>query len=142
MRSQTPKINLDLLNKTQHKINQHEIKFFVKKALLNFLPQAKSIYLGIFFVDLETITKLNAKFRQKPCSGTVLSFPQDEPLKKGKKSGTIVLGDIFLCPAKIEQRSEEIYFYLWHGLLHLLGLNHEQMQKYNSLWKKMRKSQQ
>jgi len=139
VKRQTPKIYLDLID-TPKKIDRKKIRILIKKILFYFLPEAKAVYLSIFFVNEKEITYLNKKFRKKPCTKTVLSFPQDEPLKKKRINERIVLGDIFLSFPKTNSHSREIYFYLWHGLLHLLGLSHREMEKYNGLWEKLKKS--
>ncbi len=135
-------MRIDFINHTSYPLSEHKIELrkFVKKALKHFLPHAKTIYLSIFIVGEHEIVRLNQKYRKKPCSGTVLSFPQDEPLKKRSQSERIVLGDIFLCPENIKQTQKPLLFYLWHGLLHLLGLTHKEMEKYTDVWEKMEKS--
>jgi probable rRNA maturation factor len=91
--------------------------------------------LSISFVDDNTIKQLNNSYLQRNNSTNVLSFS----LQEGK-FGNInpnILGDIIIS-AETAQRdaaigdlslSEEIYFLIIHGLLHLLGYNHENTTK-------------
>jgi probable rRNA maturation factor len=91
--------------------------------------------LSISFVDDNTIQQLNKNYLKRDNSTNVLSFS----LQEGK-FGNInpnILGDIIIS-AETAQRdaaigdlslSEEIYFLIIHGLLHLLGYNHENTTK-------------
>ena len=78
------------------------------------------------------IRKLNQKFRNIDQATDVLSFPQDvdeEPIAPGE----IILGDIAvsLDTAQVQAKEhgltleEEIILLLIHGILHLLGYDHE-----------------
>jgi len=121
--------------------NAQRKKFYLKKRLLNdtkrilkkFFKNSKIFYLSVFLVSSSKIKNLNKKYRKINKSTTVLSFPQDEPLKNKKNDEKIVLGDIFLCPKEIRKREEKIDFFFKHGLLHLLGLSHKDMEKYEDL---------
>jgi probable rRNA maturation factor len=89
----------------------------------------------VCFVEDREIARLNRKFRGKPKPTDVLSFPasgtgaSDFPHENGKK----VLGDIAISPqaarrnAKRFERSldEEIRILILHGVLHLVGYDHE-----------------
>ena len=76
-----------------------------------------------------TMQKLNATYRGKDQPTDVLSFPAPKPfLKQG------VLGELVICrPVLIRQAREqghsearELDILLVHGLLHLLGWDHEE----------------
>jgi probable rRNA maturation factor len=91
--------------------------------------------LSISFVDDKTIQQLNKSYLQRDSSTNVLSFS----LQEGEYSNINpnILGDIIIS-AQTAQRdadigdlslSEEIDFLIIHGLLHLLGFNHENTTK-------------
>jgi len=142
------KINLqfELINQTKYNLKKRLFLPLAKNILDKMLSQSlkdKEIHLNLFLVSAKRIKELNKKFRQKNSTTTILSFPQDEPLKNKPLSEIIVLGDIFLCPQTIRQKNKDkkaIYFFFWHGLLHLLGLNHKQMPKYQKIWKRIKKT--
>ncbi len=75
-------------------------------------------HLAVSFVDEEHITDLNAEHRDKPEPTDVLSFPVDEA---GESFGPRELGDVIICPAHTEDLEEAVV----HGILHLVGMDHE-----------------
>ena len=116
-------------NQTKIKIQRRNVRSTVR-TLLNIMDCANK-ELSISFVDDKTIQELNKIYLQKNKPTNVLSFS----LQEGKY-GNInpdILGDIIIS-AETAQRdadignlslSEEIVFLIIHGLLHLLGFNHE-----------------
>jgi probable rRNA maturation factor len=120
LRNDHPQINID-----SEDINK---KIGVVMKNLSCLNQEVSILLT---VD-EVIRKLNQKFRNIDQATDVLSFPQDvdeDPITPGE----IILGDIAvsLDTAQAQAKKhgltfeEEIILLLIHGILHLLGYDHE-----------------
>lgn len=127
-------MNIQIENKqTKIKIQRRKIRSTVR-TLLNIMDCADK-ELSISFVDDNTIQQLNKNYLKRDNSTNVLSFS----LQEGK-FGNInpnILGDIIIS-AETAQRdaavgdlslSEEIYFLIIHGLLHLLGYNHENTTK-------------
>ena len=85
---------------------------------------------SITFVDEDEIRALNRDYRNKDTVTDVLSFPINSELAMGPSTS---LGDIAIC-IKIAQKQAEEYghsferelaFLVTHGMLHLLGYNHE-----------------
>ncbi|NLV62778.1 MAG: rRNA maturation RNase YbeY [Clostridiaceae bacterium] len=97
---------------------------------------------SILLVENEEIQRINREYRNKDCVTDVLSFPMLE-MKDGKfavkpdeldmEDGKLFLGDIVVSvPKAIEQANEyghenerELAFLTLHGLMHLLGYDHE-----------------
>ena len=86
--------------------------------------------LSIAFADDETVREYNRDYRGKDKATNVLSFPQDpEP----GPDGTIVLGDILLARETCVREATELGLTFSdhlshlsvHGVLHLLGYDHE-----------------
>ena len=88
--------------------------------------------IGILLMGDDDIRQLNKKFRDYDEATDVLSFPQnsdeDPPIP-----GEMILGDIAISldKAKIQAKEhglklkEELILLLIHGILHLLGYDHE-----------------
>ncbi|MET3560079.1 putative rRNA maturation factor [Bartonella japonica] len=87
--------------------------------------------ISLLFTDDEHMTQINAQWRGKNKPTNVLSFPAF-PLKAGDPPGPM-LGDIIIARETVilEARKEgkpfqdHLTHIIVHGLLHLLGYNHE-----------------
>jgi probable rRNA maturation factor len=75
-------------------------------------------HLAVAFVDAEEIAALNAQHRGKQGPTDVLSFPVDGT---GPVQGARELGDVVICP----ERTEDLIEAVVHGVLHLVGMDHE-----------------
>jgi probable rRNA maturation factor len=75
-------------------------------------------HVAVSFVEPEAIAALNADHRGKPGPTDVLSFPIDGA---GPVHGARELGDVVICPAHTEDLAEAVV----HGVLHLVGMDHE-----------------
>jgi probable rRNA maturation factor len=76
-------------------------------------------HVAVSFVDAAEIAALNAEHRAKAGPTDVLSFPVDgdEPIAAGLRE----LGDVVICPEHTEDLPEAVV----HGVLHLVGMDHE-----------------
>jgi len=105
--------------------------------------------LSVILVDETTITAHNKQFLAREGPTDVLSFPiEDEPVLAGRmpdNGGTgpgshtreeempLLLGDVIICPEVAFRNApdhagtyeEELALLLVHGILHLLGMDHE-----------------
>lgn len=89
--------------------------------------------LSLAIVGNTEIRKLNAKYRQRDYPTDVLSFPSDTVLPTGRR----VLGDVIISVDKAQEQAEErgrtlheeVVTLLIHGILHLLGYDHERSAK-------------
>ncbi len=108
-----------------------------------FLPEDAEV--EVSFADLDEIHELNKDTRGVDNPTDVLSFQnipdiklpliaEDYPYDLNCDDGSVMLGEIFICEQKaIEQAAEyghsaerEIGYLFCHGLLHLLGFDHEE----------------
>ena len=106
-------------------LNQAE-KMLQKQKNLNsdLLCQLKK-NLNIVFVSKKEISRLNQQFRKKNKFSDILSFAPTEDA---------MLGELILCWPVIYEKtqagagslSEQLCWLVLHGLLHLLGFEHEQ----------------
>ncbi len=125
-------------------INKKDIYTWIKKIFKELYIDKSSC--SIIFVTIDKILKLNKEYLKKNYPTDVLSFSQIE----GEKSNFSVynfLGDIVICiPYVIENLDksnnsikDEIFFLILHGILHLLGYDHEKNKnnKMNNLQNKI-----
>jgi len=107
--------------------------------------------LSVLFVDEETIAALNERFLGKKGPTDVLAFPIDEedaaPGRAPDNGGTgpgweppdggtlpTMIGDVVICPEVAHKNApghsgsyeDELALLLVHGILHLLGMDHEE----------------
>ncbi len=108
-------------------------KKFVKEIADKILQELNldNVELSISLVDNETIQNINREWRGKDKPTDVLSFPLDENAPSGYKYR--VLGDVVISLPYAKKQAEEIGLsykeeilrLLIHGILHLLGYDHE-----------------
>lgn len=124
----------------QGALTDAEVRQLVKKILTQFKSLNKT--LSIQFVGEKRIRELNKKYRGIDKATDVLSF--------GLEEGTD-LGDIFICYSQIKKQAkiyqvemkEEAARMITHGVLHLLGFDHQKKadeKKMFSLQEKLIKS--
>ena len=101
---------------------------------LNTLNVNNAIF-SIIFVTPEEIQKLNSEYRKIDRVTDVISFPLEDD--EDKILDLRILGDIYICIDKmLEQAKEyghsnkrELSFLTVHGLLHLLGYDHQTVEE-------------
>jgi probable rRNA maturation factor len=91
--------------------------------------------LSVSFVDDREMADLHRRFADEEGPTDVLSFPLDE----GDRDGTWVLGDVVIAPAVAarnhpEDPAAELRLLLVHGILHLLGYDHEHDEERALMW--------
>ena len=119
------------------KIDKRKIRIRVTKLLE--LLDCGDKEISITFVDDETIQCINQQYLSKDRPTNVISFS----LQEGEfgDMNPEILGDIVISVDTARQDAEnghfsfdeEILFLIIHGLLHLLGYNHENTSKGNTL---------
>ncbi|MFA5927336.1 MAG: rRNA maturation RNase YbeY [Patescibacteria group bacterium] len=102
------------------KIEEQELGASLEQYLHS-LGVTKKVLIEIGFVRSDTIHKLNKQHRNIDKPTDVLSFPQaDVPAGEVR-----FLGSIIICPKIVRDKEEEMDDVIKHGLLHLLGFDHE-----------------
>ena len=121
-------MNIEILNQTKHRIPRSyimnwllfvELQLVKKKKIKK--NQIKEV--NIVFVSKKKIKSLNSNYRGKNKPTDVLSFSGGEGL----------LGELVLCPEICKTQAhennqsfrDEVAYLVLHGLLHLLGYEHE-----------------
>lgn len=88
--------------------------------------------LSLSFVDEPEIEDLHVRYMDEPGPTDVLSFAQDDD---------DLLGDVVICPAVAARNNPadptgELRLLLVHGILHLLGHDHEAPDEKAAMWAK------
>ncbi len=89
--------------------------------------------IGLSFVTPEEIRRLNCEYRAKDEVTDVLSFTYGTDWQKMSNDQPIILGDIVICVKRAQEQAaeyghsfeREMSFLTAHGLMHLLGYDHE-----------------
>jgi probable rRNA maturation factor len=98
--------------------------------VLAVLGPAGEVELGITFVNDAAIRDLNRRFRSKDRATDVLSFPMEEEELLENGTRVLLLGDVVIslptaaCRAEADLTAEVVRLVV-HGVLHLLGYDHE-----------------
>ena len=97
------------------------------------------IGLSIALIGLARMKEINKKYRGEKKATDVLSFSEEElPDKKTRAKHAVKdLGEIIICPQEVKKNTKrfnsnfrkELTKVLIHGILHLLGYNHEKSRK-------------
>jgi probable rRNA maturation factor len=135
----------------QVRVSIHELELFLSRALR--LVRLPAGAIGVCFVTNVQIARWNRAYRGKKSPTDVLSFPANAPQRARRKSKSRAkpgaaptrrasrpsesldsyLGDIAIAPAVARKNarrfgrafSDEMRILILHGILHLLGYDHE-----------------
>ena len=115
-------IEVEIENHSGWRVDEPAAAAAVRSALAAEGVQSGEV--GVAFVDERRIAELNAEHRGKPSPTDVLSFPIDGRalLPDGVPRQ---LGDLVVCPAVASAEGTPIATLLVHGVLHLVGYDHE-----------------
>ena len=88
----------------------------------------KNKELILVFLDTKTAKKLNQQFRGRDYATDVLSFDPIDPQS---------LGELVICPQVLKKQAKEhgisfeleLGYMVLHGVLHLLGFDHEENEQ-------------
>lgn len=105
----------------------------------------QQIAISLVFLTAEEIEDLNAQYRGLPEPTDVLSFPLWEEEGNFSPSSNwqmLELGDIVVCPSVVSSNAaekgipfeEELALVIIHGLLHLVGYDHDTPEKEKHMW--------
>ena len=89
------------------------------------------------FVDQDEIAGLHERFMDEPGPTDVLSFPLDDV----DENGVRLLGDVVVAPTEAARNNPsdpaaELRLLLVHGILHLLGYDHEDADERTRMWER------
>ena len=100
------------------------------ESILLFL-ECENQELSVLLADDKKIRTLNKQYRGQDLATDVLSFPQNE--EEENKPNSHLMGDVVISTVTAKRQAaehgltleEEIVLLLIHGILHLLGFDHE-----------------
>ena len=130
-------IEIDFTSKFDEFSNYEKKYLDITKVTLEHLGLDFSPVISISFVDNKYIHKINKKYRDVDRETDVISFAfldDDENRDHTLHSkGVVPLGDIYISVDKAKEQAEnyghslerELSFLYVHGLLHLLGYDHQ-----------------
>lgn len=119
-----------IINETNSDIKElDEVKKFIEFALD--YQNIKNAIFNIIIVDENKIQELNKNYRNKDAVTDVISFALEDD-DTFVSNDFRVLGDIYICLKRAEDQAtqyghsflRELSFLAIHGLLHLLGYDH------------------
>ena len=128
-------MSIDVLNESGFALDEMELIACAKYVMgeMKVHPRAD---LCLKLVEEPAMEVLHVQWMDLPGPTDVMSFPMDElrPGRDGQEPTEGVLGDIVLCPSVAARQAvdaghataEELLLLVTHGILHLLGYDHEE----------------
>lgn len=133
---------IGIFNETSKEIKELEkvndlLEFAIKREALD------NLEFNVIIIDNDRIKELNRKYREINKETDVISFALED-VKDIKYENYRLLGDIYISIDKVYEQAEsyehsvlrELSFLSIHGLLHLLGYNHELKEEEEVMFKK------
>ncbi len=129
-----------MINDTYGYNDYEYLKEVVKETLEH--ENATDAILSIIFVDEKEIQQINREYRNKDRITDVISFALEDNASFLPEE-VRVLGDIYICIPRMKEQANayghsekrELSFLTVHGLLHLLGYDHEQKEEEEVMFK-------
>lgn len=140
----------DVIDKTR-KMLEFYIEHLGSESCLND-KEYDLITLDIVFTDSEKTHELNREYREKDYPADIITFAifaDDE--NSFIFDGDINLGEIVIALDKViegvnrdisfsKNKEQELFFLISHGLMHLLGFDHQSEEEYNFVIGEQRKA--
>ena len=142
-------IDLALLTKNTSKMVEFflEQKEYTNKSCLTEYDY-KLLYFDIVLCNNETIHRINNEYREKDCPTDVITFAMFADSPKEERfifDDEINLGEIIISLDKTLEQSkdqkhhqhtfeEELNFLIAHGILHLMGYDHQTEDLLEQMW--------
>lgn len=114
-------------------MDQEELAALARETLLG--EGYPHVELSVSLVTRDEMAALHERYMGEAGPTDVLSFLQDDELHPDGEPR--MLGDVVLCPAVAAERSHldaEVRLLLVHGILHLLGYDHESEEDRAEMW--------
>lgn len=131
---------IEINNLTESKVNEGLIKKTIEHILRS-EGFSRTAGVSVAFLGPGRMRKLNKAFLRKNRATDVLSFAESKvsfgKFKIGPLERIQGLGEIVICPREVKKNAKrvgaglekEILRVVVHGVLHLIGYNHEKQEK-------------
>lgn len=95
--------------------------------------------LSVSFVSADEIADLHVRYMSEEGPTDVLSFRMDDDEYDGDEAGPRLIGDVVIAPSEAARNNPkdvpgELRLLLVHGILHLLGHDHEEDEERARMW--------
>src|SRR3989344_2089277 len=125
-------VNVPIFVESRYKVIRKKIRLLASN-LLDKKGVSGNVEVSIAIVGDRKMRELSKKYKGEDKTRNVLSFPQSEGEATQNPSDTLMLGDVVISyPEVIREASKEevlvddkISELVEHGIMHLLGINHE-----------------
>lgn len=120
---------IDITNLTSHKVRGKELQNFARRVIRE-LKTKRLVDLSVVIASPSRLASLNAIYRHRQGSTDILSFPLSE--KEEGFGGEIYIN--WQDAAKLARQQKKtthqaLKYLLIHGILHLVGYDHEGVDK-------------
>ena len=116
-------------NRQESPVDEATLAALAERTLVS--EGRRGVELSLSFVGEEEMADLHVRYMDEPGPTDVLSFPMDE---EG------LIGDVVVCPAEAARNNTdvaaELRLLVVHGVLHLLGYDHEADDDRRAMWAK------
>ncbi|QHX36815.1 rRNA maturation RNase YbeY [Spiroplasma sp. BIUS-1] len=128
------KDSLEFNYETKEDLKEYEILFSkLLTSAKEVLEIGKTLSLSVNFIDEVKSREINNEYRKKDYVGDVISFPIDDDFGIYDQLEFKEIGDIFITFSEAKNKAakynhdikEEMAWLFIHGLLHILGYDHE-----------------
>lgn len=146
-------MSVEILNESSIDVDELAL-VQVARHVLDQMGVSPLAELSVMLADVEHMTELHVKWMDEPGPTDVMAFPMDELDLRGSRGaghaheerpdehGPAMLGDVILCPAVAERQAvdaghstdEELQLLTTHGVLHLLGFDHEEPEEHAQMF--------
>lgn len=136
-----PDVSYDAFAQTAEKVAKDKL------AELKVMPSSiETVTVSLTFCGCDQIRALNSQYREVDASTDVLSFPlwenQDGLFEPDETMSELPLGDIVVCLDEVAKNAgengktafEELALVVFHGVLHLIGYDHDTESKQAEMW--------
>ena len=135
--------DIELVNQTESAVDENRLISTAGLAL-EYLRMNPDTALSIALVTLAEMEELHVQHMDEPGPTDVLSFEMDELRvpAEGETAEPGILGDVVLCPdfaakqaaENNQDTASELDMLLVHGILHLLGHDHEEPEEHKVMF--------
>ena len=102
-------------------ITKDDANILANKVFKNLQCNTENITIELLLVEKNKIREINEKFRKVKQETDVLSFPQKTVENSPEKN----IGSVIISPEVAKETNQRCGDLFVHGLLHLLGYDHE-----------------